>query len=225
MAHAVGQTLVFGAAVALSPVPIILVVLLLGSEGGPGAAGAFLAGWVLGLAVLGSAVLLFAGAEGASEAHAPAQWVSVLKAVLGGALLVLAASQWRARRSADGDPELPAWVEKVDAFGPAKAAFTAVLFAAIKPKNLILTIGACAAIAETGASTAAQAIALSVFVLAASIGLLVPFGVYLLAGERATSILGDLRDWMTRENSTIIAVICLLIGVKLIGDAIGALAG
>ena len=33
-----------------------------------------------------------------------------------------------------------------------------------------------------------------------------------------------LRGWMIRENSTIIAVLCLVIAAKLIGDAVGALA-
>jgi hypothetical protein len=44
-----------------------------------------------------------------------------------------------------------------------------------------------------------------------------------MMGDRATKILGELHDWMARENATIIAVICLIIGVKLIGDAISAL--
>jgi hypothetical protein len=43
-------------------------------------------------------------------------------------------------------------------------------------------------------------------------------------GERAPKILGELHDWMARENATIMAVICLVIGAKLIGDAITALA-
>jgi hypothetical protein len=43
-------------------------------------------------------------------------------------------------------------------------------------------------------------------------------------GARATKILGDLHEWMARENATIMAVICLIIGAKLIGDAIAGLA-
>ena len=35
-------------------------------------------------------------------------------------------------------------------------------------------------------------------------------------------ILGGLHDWMARENATIMAVLCLVIGAKLIGDAITA---
>ena len=47
---------------------------------------------------------------------------------------------------------------------------------------------------------------------------------YYLIGDRATRILAELHDWMARENATIMAVICLIIGAKLIGDAISALA-
>ena len=43
-------------------------------------------------------------------------------------------------------------------------------------------------------------------------------------GKRAAEILESLRAWMTRENATIMAVLCLIIGAKLIGDAIRALA-
>ena len=48
--------------------------------------------------------------------------------------------------------------------------------------------------------------------------------IYFLMGDRATKILSGLHDWMARENATIMAVICLIIGAKLIGDAISALA-
>ena len=38
-----------------------------------------------------------------------------------------------------------------------------------------------------------------------------------------TTLLGELHDWMARENATIMAVICLIIGAQLFGDAISAL--
>jgi hypothetical protein len=44
-------------------------------------------------------------------------------------------------------------------------------------------------------------------------------------GDRAGSILGGLHDWMARENAAIIAVICLIIGAKLIGEGIAGLTG
>jgi hypothetical protein len=42
-------------------------------------------------------------------------------------------------------------------------------------------------------------------------------------GRRAAHVLDELRTWMTRENAVIMAVICVLIGAKLIGDGITGL--
>ena len=69
-----------------------------------------------------------------------------------------------------------------------------------------------------------QAVALAVFILIATLGVGAPVAIFFLMGARATKILGDLREWMARENATIMAVICLIIGAKLIGDAISSLA-
>jgi threonine/homoserine/homoserine lactone efflux protein len=223
MGQAIGQTLSFGIGVALSPLPIILVVLMLGAPKGLATALAFLAGWMVGLAVVGTLVLLVESGAEASEAGAPATWVSVLTLGLGIALLALAVKQWRARPRGGAAPELPGWMKTVDTFSPVKSAGTAALLGGVKPKNLILTIGACTAVAQIGGTTASQAVALAAFIVVASAGVAFPTLIYLATGDRASAILTDLRDWLTRENATIVAVICLIIGVKLIGDAIGAL--
>ena len=68
MGQAIGQTLPFGVGIALSPLPIVMVVLMLGAPKGRATALAFLAGWMIGLAVLGTVLLLLASDERASEA-------------------------------------------------------------------------------------------------------------------------------------------------------------
>ena len=57
----------------------------------------------------------------------------------------------------------------------------------------------------------------------ATLGVGAPIAIYFLTGDRAAKILGELHDWLARENTTIMAVVCLIIGAKLIGDAITAL--
>ena len=42
-------------------------------------------------------------------------------------------------------------------------------------------------------------------------------------GERSADLLGKLKDWMGQHNAAIMSALCPIIGVKLIGDAIGAL--
>jgi threonine/homoserine/homoserine lactone efflux protein len=220
---AIGQVLSFGVGVALSPVPIIAVVLMLATPHGRVNGPAFIAGWVFGLAVAGTALLLAASGAEASSSGAPQEWVSIVKIVLGVLLLLLAVRQWRMRPHGDAKPELPAWMKRIDTFTPPKAAGMAVLLSAVNPKNLILVVGAAAAIAQTGASTGDQAVALAVFVLLGTLGPGIPVGIYFLMRDRAAAILDSLRGWMARENTTIMAVLCLIIGAKLIGDAISSL--
>jgi hypothetical protein len=59
--------------------------------------------------------------------------------------------------------------------------------------------------------------------LIASIGVVGPVAVYFLFGDRSRTFLAELKDWMEHNNATIMAVLLLLIGVKLIGDAISGL--
>jgi threonine/homoserine/homoserine lactone efflux protein len=223
MGQAIGQVLVFGVGVALSPIPIIAVVLMLATPKGRVNGPAFLLGWVLGLAVLGTILLLAASGGSASNSGAPAEWVSIVTLVLGALLLVVALRQWRGRPDGESEPELPGWMKTIDTFTPVRAAGIAIVLSSVNPKNLLLTVGAAAAIAQTGASTGSQAVALAVFVLLAALGPGVPVGIFFLMGDRAAATLESLRGWMVRENAAIMAVLCLVIGAKLIGDGISAL--
>jgi threonine/homoserine/homoserine lactone efflux protein len=220
---AIGQVLSFGVGVALSPIPIIGVVLMLGTPQARPNGLAFLAGWVGGLAAAGTIVLLAAGGAGASNSGAPADWLSIVKLLLGALLVIVAVRQWHARPRDGAEPELPGWMKTIDTFTPPKAAGMAVLLSAVNPKNLLLVVGAAAAIAQTGASTVDQAVALLVFVLLGTLGPGIPVAIYFLMRERAAAVLEGMRRWMARENATIMAVLCSIIGAKLIGDALSGL--
>jgi hypothetical protein len=221
--HAIGEILAFGVGVALSPLAVIAVVQMLATPKGTLSAFAFLAGWMLALAVVGTIALAIADGADASENSAPADWVGIAKVLAGCLLLLLAARQWRGR-SDQAEPELPAWTTQLATLTPPRAAGLAVLLASVKPKNLLLTVGAALAIAETGASTGGQAVALAVFVLLGALGPGIPLGIHVLMRDRGAEVLGRVREWMIRENSTIIAVLCLVLAAKLIGDAVGTLA-
>ena len=67
MGQAIGQVLSFGIGVALSPVPIIAVVLMLATPQGRGNGLAFLAGWIVGLAAVGTVILLISSDASASS--------------------------------------------------------------------------------------------------------------------------------------------------------------
>jgi Sap-like sulfolipid-1-addressing protein len=165
-------------------------------------------------------VLLLADDAGASANGAPASWVSVVKIAVGLLLVLFAVRQARGHESGGAGTEAPGWMRKLDDVTVANPAGLAVLFAVVKPKNLLLTIGAGLAVAQVGASAAGQASALGLFVVLGSVGLAIPLGIHVLMPQRGRDLLIGLRDWMVRENGTIIAVLCLVIAPKLLGDAL-----
>jgi Na+/melibiose symporter-like transporter len=223
MGDAIGGALPLAIGVALSPVPIFGVVLMLTTERARVNGPAFVLGWLAGLAVVGTIVLLISGGAGASNSGSPATWVSWVKVVLGVLLLLVAVRQFRGRPKTGEDPALPSWMARIDSISPLGAAGLAALLAGVNPKNLLLAVSAAAGIAQTGISGGGQAAAYLVFALIGTLGVGIPVGIYLVMGERAASLLAGLKDWMGRNNAVIMAVLCLVIGAKLIGDAISGL--
>lgn len=225
MGDAIGQMLPFAIGVTLSPIPIIAVVVMLGTPRAHVNGPAFLAGWFAGLLVLGTVVLVVASSVGAQDDGGPAAWVGWLRLVLGALLVYLAAGKWRGRPRGDDEPEMPAWMSRADSFSAPKAARMGVLLSAANPKNLVLTVGAATAIAQTGIDTVDREVALLVFVVLGTVGPALPVGIYAVMGDRAAPVLEDTKRWMSAHNAAIMAVLGLVIGAKLIGDAISVLAG
>ena len=225
MGEALGSVLPIAVAVAIFPVPVIAVVLVLGSERGRAKGLAFVAAWAAGLAAIGAVVLLLAGEVGASESGEPSTWVDWAVAALGVALLYLAAKQWRGRPRGNDEPERPGWMLAIDRFTVAKAAATGFALSGLNPKNVLLTAAAAAEIAELGLPADRQAVVLAAFVLIASAGVLTPLVLAFVLGERSRDPLEALGTWMARHNAAIMAAIFVLIGAKLIGDALSGLTG
>jgi len=221
--NAIGQVLPFAVGVLLSPMPVIAVVLMLVTPKARIDGPLFLLGWILGLVVVGAIALSLVDAGSNENAGEPQTWVSWLKLVLGVLLLLLAFRSWKSRPAAGQEAPVPGWLNAIDTFTPAKAAGTAFLLSGINPKNLLLIIAGAGAVTQSGASGADQAVAWAVFVVIASIGVAAPVVIFFAMGDRAAAILQSLKAWMAQNNSTILAVLCLIIGAKLIGDAISGL--
>lgn len=115
---------------------------------------------------------------------------------------------------------MPGWMRALDNFTAAKAAGAGIALTALNPKNVLLTVAAAAEIADVGLPAGQQVAALVGFVVVASAGVLSPVLIALTLGERSRSVLDDLRGRLARHNAVIMTVLFLLIGAKLIGDAV-----
>jgi threonine/homoserine/homoserine lactone efflux protein len=220
MGQAIGNTLPLAIAVAISPVPIIAIVLMLGTPRARSNGPAFAVGWVAGLAIVGTIVLVAASGNATSSSGGPATWVNVLKLVFGILFLLMAARTWHGRPKPGEEAAMPKWMQAVDGFSAPKALGAGLLLSGVNPKNLALTAAAAATIAQAGLSNSQEAVSLVVFVLIGSVTILTPVAIYFLMGAKAKQILDELKAFMAAHNAAIMTVLLLVLGAKLIGDAI-----
>jgi hypothetical protein len=221
----ISEILPFAVGVAISPVPIIAVILMLFSPRARTNGPMFLLGWVVGLAVVSGAVYAISDRANAATDSTASDTISWVKVGLGVLLLALARRNW-AKRPRPGEPApMPKWMAAVDTITPVRAFGLAVLLSVVNPKNLVLAIGAATGLGQLGISTGDAVVALVVFVALASVSIAGPVVYDLLGGEGARATLDELRSWLSEHNSAVMAVLFLVFGAVLIGKGVGLLSG
>jgi threonine/homoserine/homoserine lactone efflux protein len=220
MGQAIGDILPFAVGVAISPVPIIAVVLMLGTPRARSNGPAFAVGWLAGLAIVGTIVLVLASGNANDDDGSPATWASVLKRLLGVLFLLMAVRIWRGRPRPGEEAEMPKWMKAIDGFTAGSSLGMGALLSGLNPKNLALTVAAATTIAQAGISNGQEAGALAIFIVLGSLTILVPVAIYFLMGAKAKEILDGLKTFMTAHNAAIMTVLLLVLGAKLIGDGI-----
>jgi hypothetical protein len=220
---AIGEMLPLAIGIAISPVPIIAIILMLITPKARSNGLAFLGGWMLGLAVVGTIVLIVANTAGVATSSGPSRTVSLIKLLLGLLLLFAAWRQFTKRPKPGEEAPLPKWMRALDSFTPARSLAIGALLSGVNPKNLILTATAAAGIAQTGLAGAQQAVVLILLILVGSVGIIAPVGVYFAMGDKAAKVLGGWKTWLAANNATVMIVLFVVFGVSLIGKGIGGL--
>ena len=224
MGQAIGQLLPLAIGVALSPVPIIVVIALLCSARATANGSAFLLGWLLGVGAVAGIALAVSDVASVGSESTPSDAASWVKLVLGVLLLIGAGRQWR-KRSADSEETTPPkWMEGIETSTAPRAFAFAVLLAGLKPKNLILGVAAGTTIAEADLSAGGQFAALAIFVVLASVFIITPVLYHALGGERVQRTMDGWKLWLQDHNAAVMAVLFLVFGFVLGGQAIQALA-
>lgn len=225
MGNAIGQILPLAVGVALSPIPIAAVILMLFTPRARSTATAFALGWLLGLGIAATVVLALSGAGDVAtdDSGSPSTTIGWVKLALGVVLLLLAARRWRNRPRGDETPDTPGWMDTLDHVGSGRSLVLGAALSGVNPKNLALTIAAGTTIAAAGLSTGEEVGTTVLFVLLASVTVLLPVVAFLVAGDRSTATLDAAKTWLIRNNGTVIAVVFVVFGAKLIGDGISIL--
>lgn len=109
MGDAVGQMLTSAVGIAISPVPLIAMVLMLATPRGRTNGSAFAAAWTGSIALLAFLVVGLGGSM--RTGGAPAAWTSWLKLAFGVLFLLLALKQWRGRPREGHAAGTPGWMK------------------------------------------------------------------------------------------------------------------
>lgn len=218
VSDAIGGLLPSAFAVALSPIPIVAVVLVLGGPRARTAGPAFAFGWIAGLLSVSVIVVLLVGSADDPDSDDPG--LNWLKLALGVLFLLMAARQWAKRPKPGEEPDAPSWMATIDAATAPRAVLLGAALSGANPKNLALTLAASASIAEAGLDRADTAIAVAVFIALGSVTVAGSVLFYLLDADRAARPLAAVKQFMSDNNAVIMMVVLLLLGAKLLGDGL-----
>ncbi|MCC7078341.1 MAG: GAP family protein [Acidimicrobiia bacterium] len=224
MRQILGQILPLAVAVTISPVPIIAEILLLFSDRPLPNAGAYVGGFTSGVAVVLLAFTAIAATQdGGAWAEGGSTVTALVSLVLGVLLLVGAVIRFRRRPAPGEDTPMPRWMDGIASFGTPRSLAVGVAVGALNPKNIAMALAASVTVAGSTLSTGEEAVTLGAYTLVAVLGVATPFVVALFMGERARPLLDRWREWLGRNNSTVMAVLFLVFGVVLVVQGIQGL--
>lgn len=216
---ALGEVLPQAAAIALSPLPIVLAIVFVTSAGARTNGPAFAAGWILTMLALTAGSYALATASQAASPSESTTRGSLAQVVLGLLFAFLAVRAWRKRpRRGEPAPE-PEILAKVDTMSAARA-FGLGVVAAANPKNLPLAISAGASMAQTLTRGEHAVLAVALFALFASSTVAVALIAQLVGGDRARESMEGTKQWLLANSSPITIVLLIVLATKMLGSGL-----
>ncbi len=213
------EILLAAVGVTVNPPAVIAAILLVASSRSK--ALAFAGGWVLGLLLVACVVMVAGDAtEQPGGASAP---MLVAKAVIGIALLGLAAAKWRSHRRASGDKELPGWMRRLHDISAPRAFVAALAYAALNPKTIAFIAAGVLAILAASFSTQTEWAALVVFVLLSSSSVTAPVVGAVLFPRRSAGALAFAERWLGDNGSVVGAAVLLILGLLVLYSGVDGL--
>lgn len=216
MGNVVGEVLPYAMAVAISPIPIIAVVLTLLSPKAKAASVGLLAGWVAGIIVTVTLFILISEVLSPDRSDEATPILGTIQIVVGAVFLFMAVRQWRSRPQKGEEVALPKWMQAIDKASVTSAAVIGFLLSAVNPVNMIMLVSAGLTIGSSELGGGSLAIVVAVFVAIAASTMVIPVVCYLLAARTLARPLELLRGWLARYNAIIVALLLLVVSVYMI---------
>jgi hypothetical protein len=201
--------------IALSPIPIVGMLLMLLSERGYRSGMAFTLGWIVGIAFSATALSLLVSLLPLPSGEGPRRIFNVVPVVLGVGLILVAIRGRRKSRQSDDGAMVPRWLSAFDNLTARRAAIFGFVYAAFRPKNLAVAIAAGVVILREDRGRASVIASLVVFIVIAASTMLAPVVLFLAGGTAGRAFLVRVRQAIVANISAITSISFAAIGLFL----------
>ncbi|AHH21267.1 putative membrane protein [Nocardia nova SH22a] len=224
MVTVIGRTLPFAAAIAVSPLPVIVAVLILVSDRARTKSIGYLAGRLGAfVAVVALVALVIGGTATRHAQHGPSTTVSLVRVGFGCALVLIAGRLWFRRGRPGAELPTSRLLHGVDRVTPVRAFALGVALVVIDVGSLVPGIMGGLDIGEARLEPGAAIGAGAVFTAIALASCIVPILAYLIAGSRLDAGLASAKTWLTANDRTVAMVMLFVLGTMMVGRGIEAL--
>ncbi|EPD3685896.1 GAP family protein [Listeria monocytogenes] len=199
----------------ISPFPIVGLILILLSNKARINSIFYTVGWIVGnIAIFFIGLFLMSSAVSSSGDQSTL--VKVVLIVLGALLILLGAHDFTKRPKKGEQAATPKWFEKMSNIKPGGAMMFAFV---VNPKNMLLSLTAGVSVGALNLSGGQETTATIIFGIIACCSIYIPTIAFLLAGSKLNNALDSTRKWLIQNNSVIMAVLFLFIGLSVISKA------
>nr|WP_245184991.1 GAP family protein [Listeria monocytogenes] len=199
----------------ISPFPIVGLILILLSNKARINSIFYTVGWIVGnIAIFFIGLFLMSSAVSSSGDQSTL--VKVVLIVLGALLILLGAHDFTKRPKNGEQAATPKWFEKMSNIKPGGAMMFAFV---VNPKNMLLSLTAGVSVGALNLSGGQETTATIIFGIIACCSIYIPTIAFLLAGSKLNNALDSTRKWLIQNNSVIMAVLFLFIGLSVISKA------
>ena len=205
---------IIGLAIALDPLPLTAFIVILASRRGSTKGAAFVAGWILSLAIVVAVTVAATGNSPPKNNTAPSLGALAFKIALGTVLLLIALRQYRRMGRPKKPKSPPKWQAGVDNMSPWYAMGLAPL---TQPWGMIAA--GAATVVQAKLSSAADFLALVYFCLLATASYLVMEIYATIRPDQTQAFLARLRTWIDSHTDQLIIWVSLVVGLWLIGKS------
>ncbi|HET7094934.1 MAG TPA: GAP family protein, partial [Thermomicrobiales bacterium] len=205
------------------PIAIVVSILIVRRPDPRRNAIAFVAAWVLGLALL-VVVSAWILPNLAGVRRNPPSTLYAWIFVGVGIVLLLGAARARRDRLEPGEPtEARRWTGILSRGGIIHVFAIGLFLSMVSLRNLALLAAAGAQVGQADLGPIETAITVVIFVVASAVGVALPVAVHFFGGPRADVLLERWSDWLNQRLGTMTAAVLAALGLYLLGRGIATL--